>query len=186
MTTALLVIDFQMEMARRIAAGMGHANPEAGARIADLLALFRARGLPVIHIQHHNPDPASRFHKDAPTALIQPCAAPAPGEALFVKSGSSAFAGTGLEPHLRGAGIDRLVVCGAVAAFCVTSTVRAARDLGFRVLLAEDAVLGFDQRDPQGGRLAADVVMAVTLATLHPEFAEVLRVADVAGRLQAA
>ena len=43
-TTALLVIDMQMEMAHRTEAGRDRANPQAEAQIAGLLALPRADG----------------------------------------------------------------------------------------------------------------------------------------------
>ena len=43
-TTALLVIDMQMEMAHRIEAGRDRANPQAEAHGAGLLALPRADG----------------------------------------------------------------------------------------------------------------------------------------------
>ena len=55
MTTALLVIDMQMEMAHRTEAGRDRANPQAEAHVADLLTLFRARSLPVIHVHHSEP-----------------------------------------------------------------------------------------------------------------------------------
>ena len=43
-TTALLVIDMQMEMAHRTEAGRDRANPQAEAHVAGLLALPRADG----------------------------------------------------------------------------------------------------------------------------------------------
>ena len=43
-TTALLVIDMQMEMAHRTEAGRDRANPQAESHGAGLLALPRARG----------------------------------------------------------------------------------------------------------------------------------------------
>ena len=48
--TALLVIDMQKEMEFRTRSGRERANPDAEARIAELLALFRQRGMPVIHV----------------------------------------------------------------------------------------------------------------------------------------
>ena len=45
--TALLVIDMQKEMEFRTRSGRERANPDAEAHIAELLALFRGRGMPV-------------------------------------------------------------------------------------------------------------------------------------------
>jgi nicotinamidase-related amidase len=180
MVTALLVIDMQADMAERIAAGQPRAATGAEAGMADLLALFRGLGLPVIHIHHHEADPASPFHPDAPGAVPIAATAPRPGETVIVKSTSSAFAGTGLDRHLRQAGIDRLVIIGAVAAYCVTSTSRAASDLGYRVIVPSDAVLSFDMAAHDGGRIGAPEVLRVTLSLLFEDFARVVPAAEVA------
>lgn len=170
MATALLIIDMQQAMADRIVEGRDCANPEAGARIAALAAAFRARGLPVLHVRHNDPDPGSEFHAKAPGAVPLPCDLATAAEAVFIKSTSSAFASTDLAGHLAREGITRLVVTGAVAGFCVTSTVRAASDLGYEVVLPRDAVLGFDLYF-EGAMMPAQTILAVTLATLGADFA---------------
>lgn len=108
---------------------------------------------------------------------------PVPGETVLTKKTSSAFAGTGLDAHLRANGIDRLVLTGAVAAFCVTSTTRAASDLGYPVILPSDAVVGFDLPREDGSRISAATVLDVTLTLLGADFAEVLPSAAIAARL---
>ncbi|RUS63197.1 isochorismatase family protein [Pseudorhodobacter sp. E13] len=166
MTTALLVIDCQMEFARRTAAGLPRSNPQAEARIAETLALFRARDLPVVHIHHDDPNPKSGFRLGTPGGAVMPCAAPLPGEACFVKHGSSAFVGTGLEAHLRDQGIMRIVFIGAAINYCVSSSLRMAANLGFDVLLPQDAVFGFGITGPDGVAHSPETVLSVTLGTL--------------------
>lgn len=178
MTTALLCIDMQMGMADRLAAGRPHANPAAEAHVAALMALFRGRGLPVVHVLHD--EPGTPFARDLPSGAPMPCAQPMQGETVLWKSRSSAFAGTGLDAHLRQNGIDRLVVIGAVAAFCVTSTVRAASDLGFRVILPGDALLAFDIPAHDGGRIDPETVLRVTLSLLGADFARLVTADQVA------
>ncbi len=179
--TALLIIDMQEEMAARTRAGRDRANPDAEARIAGLLALFRARGLPIVHVHHHEPG--------TPVALGQPggevmgCARPMPGEKIFHKSTSSAFSGTGLDAWLRREGIGRIVLVGAVAAFCVTSTTRMASDLGFQVVLPGDALVGFDIPAHDGGRIDAATVLRVTLSLLGADFAHLVTTDAVASHL---
>ena len=56
---------------------------------------------------------------------------PAAGETVLQKANPNSFLQTPLEEHLRGAGVERLVVCGMMTAMCVDATVRAAVDLGF-------------------------------------------------------
>ncbi|MFT4150710.1 MAG: isochorismatase family protein [Paracoccaceae bacterium] len=177
MAEALLVIDVQ----RGVIEGRRPVDAAAGKGIAALLALFRGRGLPVVHVHHDAPDPAETVRRGQPGAEPLALARPAAGEQVFWKRGSSGFSGTDLDTHLRGAGIDRLVVCGAVAAFCVASTVRAASDLGYGVLLPTDALYGFDLWNPQdGGMIDGAVAMQVTLAILGSDFARLTTVAELA------
>lgn len=174
---ALVLIDMQEGMAERIAAGREQALPQAPAAVAQLLQLFRKRGLPVIHVLHD--EPGTPFARDVPSGAPMTCARPAPDEAVFWKAGSSAFSGTGLDAHLRRQGIDRIVLAGAVAAFCVTSTTRAASDLGFQVILAQDALLAFDIPAHDGGRIDAATVLRVTLSLLGADFARLATTAQV-------
>ncbi|WP_255471640.1 isochorismatase family protein [Poseidonocella sp. HB161398] len=70
-------------------------------------------------------------------------------------------------------------MAGAVAGFCVNSTVRHGCDPGFGMTVARDAVQGFGL--PQDG-LSAEVVFAVTMAALAADFA---RCAGTSGLLRA-
>jgi nicotinamidase-related amidase len=181
MTTALVVIDMQMGMADRIAAGRVPVNPAAMDRMAALIALFRQRNLPVVHVHHD--EPGTPFARDLPSGAPMSCAVPVAGETVLWKHRSSAFAGTGLDAHLRKMGAARIVVIGAVAAFCVTSTVRAASDLGFTAILPGDALLGFDIPAHDGGRIDAPTVLRVTLSLLGADFAQLVTADQVAGLL---
>ncbi|HEY0275215.1 MAG TPA: isochorismatase family protein [Paenirhodobacter sp.] len=176
MTTALVIIDMQMAMLHRIEAGRDHVNPDAPARIAALAAAFRQAGRPVVHIRHRDVDPASAFHPQAPGYAPMPCAQDVENEPVFLKTTSSGFASTDLAAWLRAAGIEDLLVTGAVAGFCVNSTVRAGADLGFRMQVARDAVLGFDMPD---AHLSARTIFDVTMAHLAADFAKVVDTADV-------
>lgn len=173
---ALLIIDMQMDMQHRIDRGFDCVNPAAGSRITALAEAFRSRGAPVIHIRHHDLDRASSMHRDAAGYPPMPCDSAAPGEAIFDKTTSSAFASTELAPWLRAQGIDDLMVTGAVAGFCVNSTVRAGCDLGFSMTVVEDAVLGFGL--PHAGQ-TAQAIFDVTMALLAADFARMTTSAEV-------
>ena len=171
MTVAVLVIDMQMEMARRSASGRDRSAPGAEERIAELLARARAAAVPIVHVHHDDPDPDAAIRLDRDGGRPMPCAAPMEGEAVVVKRGSSGFAETELDPLLRAAGVTRLVVAGAVLGFCVSSTVRDAVARGFAVDLVTDATIAFDLPDGTGGRLSAATVAAVETAILSADFA---------------
>lgn len=172
---ALIIIDMQMEMQHRINAGRDCVNADAPARIAALAEEFRRRALPVIHIRHRDEDKASPLHEDVAGFPAMPCAEAIGGEAVFLKRTSSGFASTDLASHLRSEGIADLVVTGAVAGFCVNSTVRHGADLGFGMTVVRDAVIGFDL--PAAG-LSAKTIFDVTLAHLEADFAQVVETSD--------
>jgi nicotinamidase-related amidase len=172
---ALLIIDMQMEMQHRMEAGRDHVNPNAPERIADLVAAFRRRGLPVLHIRHADQNPASPLHPAAPGYRAMRCARSLENEPVFVKRTSSGFASTDLANYLRKNGIDNLIVTGAVAGFCVNSTVRAGSDLGFTMTIVRDAILGFDI---PSANLSARVIFDVTIAHLESDFANVVDAAS--------
>jgi len=65
--------------------------------------------------------------------------APAPGELVLDKNTSSAFNSTGIESLLRNLDVETLVVAGMATDMCVETTARDAADLGFNVILVEDA-----------------------------------------------
>lgn len=173
---ALVIIDMQMEMHHRIAAGRDCVNAGAPERIAALAGAFRQDGWPVLHVRHRDAAAHSPLHPEAAGYLPMPCAEALEGEAVFVKRTSSAFASTDLAAHLKARGITELVVTGAVAGFCVNSTVRHGADLGFDMTVVRDAVIGFDL--PAAG-LSAQVIFDVTLAHLEADFARVVDSASV-------
>jgi nicotinamidase-related amidase len=80
-----------------------------------------------------------------------------------------------LANYLRKNGIDNLIVTGAVAGFCVNSTVRAGSDLGFTMTIVRDAILGFDI---PSANLSARVIFDVTIAHLESDFANVVDAAS--------
>lgn len=171
---ALVIIDMQMEMQQRIDSGQDCVNANAPVHIAALTAAFRKSGQPVLHIRHREDDPASDFHEAAAGYQPMPCAQAAAGEPIFIKRTSSGFASTDLEAHLRANNITDLIVTGAVAGFCINSTVRAGADLGFRMTVVRDAVLGFDLSG-----LSAQTIFDVTMAHLEADFAKVVDTSDV-------
>lgn len=171
MEKALVIIDMQMLMQERLDAGRDHVNGDAVVKVAGLAAKFRDAGKKVIHVHHCEPDPASSMHKGAPAQRVMPGVQPFVDDAVFVKSTSSPFASTDIEKYLRDNRIETLVVTGAVAGYCINTTVRVGSDLGFTMIVARDAVIGFDMPDDD---LSARTIFDVTMAHLKSDFARVV------------
>jgi nicotinamidase-related amidase len=138
-TTGLLIIDIQNDYFPGGRFPLPGA-PEACANAGKLLAAFRERKAPVIHVRHESIQPDALFFlPDTKGQEIHESLAPRPDEPVVVKHKPNSFLGTGLETVLRERGVETLVVCGMMTNMCVDAGVRAAADLGFACVLAHDA-----------------------------------------------
>jgi nicotinamidase-related amidase len=177
MTAALLIIDIQNDYFP--GGTMELAGPgAAAAKAAALLAAFRKKSLPVVHMQHIATRPGATFFRPGtPGAEIHESVRPAPGETVFRKNFPNSFRETPLLEHLRGAGVSNLVIAGMMTHMCVDTTTRAAADLGFACSLAHDAcatkALAFN-----GVEVPAQSVQAAYMAGLNGLFAKVLPAAE--------
>ncbi|MGF1624143.1 MAG: cysteine hydrolase family protein [Alphaproteobacteria bacterium] len=166
--TALVVIDMQRDFVEPGGFGATLGNDVSRLQaivptVAELIALFRTQGWPVIHTREgHRPDladcppakrlrgsPAQRIGDDGPMgrilihgepghAIIAECA-PTPSEIVLDKPGKGAFYATDLDRVLRRREISHLVFAGVTTEVCVQTTMREANDRGYDCLLVEDA-----------------------------------------------
>jgi nicotinamidase-related amidase len=105
-----------------------------------LLTEFRKKKLPIIHLQHISVAPnAFFFLPGTDGAKINDGVTPREGETVVVKNYPNGFRDTSLLEILRNVHIDNLVICGAMSHMCIDATTRAAFDLGFNCVVAEDA-----------------------------------------------
>ena len=166
MKTALLVIDIQKD---HFAGGkLPLVKPLEAARNAYmLLQCFREHSGYHIHVQHisDNPDATYFISGDRGTD-IHDSAAHFEGEPIVYKHQPNAFLNTGLFELLQAWEIGRLVITGMMTHLDVNATAWAAHDLGFQVIIAEDACATHDLRDGDAV-IPADQVQKTTLETLR-------------------
>jgi nicotinamidase-related amidase len=181
---ALIVVDVQRAFDEWEAAGKRRNNPDAVARIVDLLKAFRASGAPIFHIRHEGTKPNSSFLPSRTGYAVKDEARETPGEAVIVKRVNSAFIGTDLEQRLHASRIATLVICGATTNHCVETTTRMAGNLGFDARLVRDATWTFDRIGPDGDAHSAEDIHAMTLSNLNGEFAQIVTTDDVIASLK--
>lgn len=136
-----------------------YSCPETGIptahAIADLLAVARPAGLPVVYTtqdltprtlitagrftEKMNPIDGS-FARDPKCHEIVPEVQPLPGDTVIVKPKPSAFFGTQLTGMLTFLRVDTLIVTGVTTSGCIRSTVDHAFALNYRVIVPIECV----------------------------------------------
>jgi len=163
--TALLLVDCQMDFAGPEGAlgrrGVDMRAAQAAIRNAAMLAdAARAAGVPCLFAclitkpndetsmlrernmrRGHEKDPplCREGARGAEFVGLQPLA----NEAIFTKRRYDAFAGTGLDAHLRELRRDTLVIAGLTTECCVDSTARSAFERDYHIFIASDAVAAY-------------------------------------------
>ncbi|WP_088343176.1 MULTISPECIES: cysteine hydrolase family protein [Rhodomicrobium] len=169
---ALILIDMQNEYRAGPVAVTGFEPAVAAA--ANLLAAARKSGSPVFHIAQKG-RAGGLFDRAAERGQITAELTPQPGEPVIEKPLPNAFAGTELAALVAETGRKNLIVVGFMTHMCVSSTTRAALDLGYRVTIDAGACATRDLPDGRGGVIAAGVLHDIALAELADRFAIVAR-----------
>ena len=127
--------------------------------INDYINLFRSKGLPVIATRDWHPPDHCSFKEQGgmwPVHCVQGSRGAQFRADLHIPNGSliisgatnpkkeaySTFDGTSLGDHLEDMGVKTLFIVGLATDYCVKQTVLDARQLGFRVIVLEDAIRG--------------------------------------------
>ena len=153
-------------------------NPDAEARIADLLAAWRQADAPVVHVRHESAEPDGLFRRGTDAFEFKREAAPREDEPVVEKRVNSGFIGTDLEERLRAAGAETVVIAGLTTDHCCSTTARMAGNLGFETWFVSDATATHAR-----GEFDAETMHRTALASIDGEFCEVLDTAEAIRRL---
>jgi nicotinamidase-related amidase len=126
MKPALLVIDVQKEFYKS-GAKTAHSLNDAVEYINAAIALFRAKNLPIVCIQHMNEEEKLVPGEDGfelPDGLSI-----LPSDICIHKTYGNAFNKTSLQNKLHELDVDTVIITGYCAEHCVLSTYRGAEDL---------------------------------------------------------
>lgn len=150
--SSLILIDYQNEYLAGPLALPGARPAVAAAR--RLLDQARASAAPIFHVVHGG-RAGGLFDLSQDRGRIIADLQPRPSETVIEKTRASAFVDTPLAEHLRAAGRNSVVIAGFMTHNCVSSTARAARDLGWRVTVDATASATRALPDGQGGEISA-------------------------------
>ena len=181
---ALLVIDVQQGLASP-SLGLRN-NPQAESNMAKLLAAWRERELPVVHIQHCSTKPDSPLRPELPGNVFKQEVQPLANEQVFRKAVNSAFIGTGLEQFLHDSDISQLVIVGLTTDHCVSASTRTASDLGFDVTLISDATAAFERSGYDGVHYSGDEIHRVNLVSMDGEFCRIRSTVEILDKMTGA
>jgi len=169
--SVLLIIDAQREYldGRLRLDGIEPSLAAGGA----LLARARAAGTPVVHVLHRGGGPL--FNPEG--IYFQPVAPliPQAGEVVIEKGMANSFAGTGLQAELEKTGRRKLIVIGYMTHNCISSTVRAALDLGYQATVVAAATGTRALPDGRGGVLSGAALQAASLVGLSDTIATIVQ-----------
>ena len=139
MKPALLVIDVQK--------AFFSDNPARSADLQDAaryinaaIELFRRKNLPVVCVQHMNPE--DNLVPGQPGFDVPDILNILPGDLRIHKTYGNSFTKTPLAETLRKMGVDTVVVTGFAAEGCVLATVRGAEDYDFTSMILRSSIIG--------------------------------------------
>lgn len=173
MRQALMIVDIQNDYfpgEKMELVGMEAASKNA----QRVLEFFRAKNMPIFHIQHVSNRPGATFFLPETSGVeIHENVTPKSGEPVIQKHFPNCFRDTSLEDQLRGLSVEEIIICGAMSHMCIDTTVRAAFDLGFRCFVVSDACA---TRNLEFGGITIDAsqVHAAFMAALSNPFAEII------------
>ncbi|KAF1984025.1 Isochorismatase hydrolase [Aulographum hederae CBS 113979] len=170
--SALVIIDAQKEYATGKLAVTDIKSTSA--KILELLERYRAANGKIVHILHRTSEGAPIFTPDTELAEELDILAPKPGEETVWKPLPGSFSQTDLQSILDKWGVKKLVLTGYMAHVCVSTTAREGFQLGYDVVIAEDAV---GDRDIPGAK--GEDVTKMVLHELADVFGTVVKSDDI-------
>lgn len=167
-SSLLLVIDAQLEYSSAGRLPLPDIESSLG-NLVRLLAAARAAGAPIVHVVHHG-KPGGLFDPAMGGRPI-PEAQAINDEIVVAKSLPNAFAGTSLLNHVEQLGRPPIVIAGYMTHMCVSSTARAALDIGLATTVVSDATATRALPSTDGAApLSAEAVHRAALASLADRF----------------
>ena len=172
---AIVFIDFQNEYVDGVMA-LGDLGAAAIANARLLLDKARNENIPIFHIAHHGEDNGNVFDPLSSNVAIVDSLQPMDNEKTITKKYPNAFHNTELNALIQATGKQQIVFAGFMSHMCVSSSVRAAFDLGFENFIFHDACATRDLPNIEGNAIKVELVHSNAMAALQDRFARLLSV----------
>ncbi|MGP4715745.1 cysteine hydrolase family protein [Psychrobacter sp. T6-6] len=170
---ALVLIDYQNEYVDG-AMPLGDAGTKAIGNAQRLLDKARQQAVPVFHITHHGPENGNVFDPLSANVEIVEQLQPQDGEAVIAKKHPNAFHDTQLQSMISSASKQQVIFAGFMSHMCVSSSVRAAFDLGFDSFVCYDACATRDLPSAKKETISAEVMHDTAMAALQDRFSALM------------
>ncbi|WP_435949982.1 cysteine hydrolase family protein [Psychrobacter sp. DM8] len=178
---AIVFIDYQNEYVDG-AMPLGDAGAKAIANARLLLNHARKNDIPMFHIAHHGAENGKVFDPLSSKVDIVNDLQPKEGETHITKKHPNAFYDTELQALIKDAGKQQILFAGFMSHMCVSSSVRAAFDLGFDNFVCHDASATRDLPNTKGETISAQVMHDTAMAALQDRFAALVSTDDLLNR----
>lgn len=167
---AIVFIDFQNEYVDG-AMPLGQLGSKAIANARLLLDKARQQNIPVFHIAHHGEENGNVFDPLSSNVEIVDELKPMGDEKTVTKKHPNAFYNTALQVLIEATGKQQIVFAGFMSHMCVSSSVRAAFDLGFQNFVCHDACATRALPNAKRQTISAEIMHDTAMAALQDRFA---------------
>ena len=174
---ALVLIDYQNEYVDG-AMPLGQAGAKAIDNARLLLDKARKQDVPIFHITHHGAENGNVFDPLSSNVEIVEELQPQDGETVIAKNHPNAFYDTQLQSLLSSANKQQIIFAGFMSHMCVSSSVRAAFDLGFDSFVCHDACATRALPSASKETISAAVMHDTAMAALQDRFGALVTTAE--------
>ncbi|WP_196590853.1 isochorismatase family protein [Pectinatus frisingensis] len=152
-----------------------HEPEKTAKKAAIILKKFRNDHKPIIHIKHMfniSENPNGDYLLEFNEAVM-----PQKDEVILTKNYPNAFFKTDLKNVLDGLQATNLVIIGMMSHMCIDTTVRAAQNYNYKIIVVDDACTTMDLKW-KGEKIAAKIIHNSIMASLNGVFADVVTATD--------
>lgn len=160
-TYALLVIDVQQAMTE----GEHPHIIQTVQKINDLIRFAKTKEIPTYYVRHI--EEGSEFDLNAPTSRLSEHLLYF-GNDVILKHYKNAFKKTNLHALLQAQKIDTVIVVGFQTEYCISSTIKGAKELGYDVLIPKECQNTFDRPN-----MTKEKILAKYFKT-YPDYGQLL------------